>query len=270
MQRIDKQRVCQQFRRAAASYDRQATIQHRVADRLLTLTAQHIPQRPLMVLEIGCCTGLLTKRLLDNSVIKVRSLVLNDLMPDFAQRLPQDLTTSCNEVHFLPGDIEQLPIAGTFDLIISSSTFHWLDELKQTLTKLLTTLTHEGILAFSLYGPGNLPEIKELTGIGLDYFSQNEIASFLEQQSVLKESHQEKEVFLFPKPRDILNHLRQTGVNSIQRNSWSRKDLYRFCQEYSKRFQIDQAVRLTYHPLYFVAGRSQNDSKIPNQLKSNY
>jgi malonyl-ACP O-methyltransferase BioC len=257
MQKIDKQRVCQQFRRAADSYDRQATIQHRVAERLLKLTARHAPQHPLRVLEIGCCTGLLTKRLLNNSTIKVRSLVLNDLMPDFAQRLPQSLTTSCEELHFLPGDIEKISVAGPFDLIISSSTFHWLDNLQQTLTKLLATLAPDGILAFSLYGPGNLPEIKELTGVGLDYLSLNEIASFLKQQSILKESHQEKEVFLFPTPHDVLNHLRQTGVNSIQRSPWTREELHNFCQQYSKRFQIEQAVRLTYHPLYFVARRSQ-------------
>ncbi len=259
MQTIDKQRVCQQFRRAAASYDRQATIQHRVAKRLLKLTVRHIPQHPLRVLEIGCCTGLLTNRLLNNNAIKIRSLVLNDLMPDFAERLPKSLTTSCDELHFLPGDIEKLPVAGPFDLIISSSTFHWLDDLEQTLTKLLATLTPEGVLAFSLYGPSNLPEIKEITGVGLDYLSLTEVASLLEQQSIIKESHQEKEVFLFPKPRDVLNHLRQTGVNSIQRSPWTRKELHTFCQEYNNRFQIDQAVRLTYHPLYLVARRSQVD-----------
>ncbi len=259
MQTIDKQRVCQQFRRAAASYDRQATIQHRVAERLLKLTTRHLPQHPLRILEIGCCTGLLTNQLLNSSNIKVRSLVLNDLMPDFAERLPKSLTTSCDKLHFLPGDIEKLPLAlaGPFDLIISSSTFHWFDNLEQTLTKLLSALAPEGTLAFSLYGPGNLPEIKELTGVGLDYLSLPEIASFLKKQSLLKENHQEKEVFLFPKPRDVLEHLRQTGVNSIQRRPWTREDLRSFCQQYSKRFQIDQAVRLTYHPLYLVARRSQ-------------
>ncbi|MCI5150851.1 MAG: malonyl-[acyl-carrier protein] O-methyltransferase BioC, partial [Candidatus Electrothrix sp. MAN1_4] len=66
MQKINKQLICQQFRRAAASYDRQATIQHRVADRLLTIMDRYIPQRPLRVLEVGCCTGLLTTRLLNH------------------------------------------------------------------------------------------------------------------------------------------------------------------------------------------------------------
>ena len=214
-------------------------------------TAQQ-PQ-PLRVLEIGCCTGLLTGKLL-NSGIKVRSLVLNDLMSDFAERLPRDLAV--DKLSFLPGDIEKLPLPGLFDLIISSSTFHWLDDLEQTLEKLLAALHLGGILAFSLYGPDNLPEIKELTGVGLDYLSLPEITSMLEKRCLLEESHQENKVFLFPKPRDVLNHLRQTGVNSINRKPWTRQELHSFCQEYTKRFQVDQTVRLTYNPLYFVARRS--------------
>ncbi|CAK8720984.1 malonyl-ACP O-methyltransferase BioC [Candidatus Electrothrix laxa] len=265
MQKIDKHLVCRQFRRAAASYDRQATIQHRVADRLLALTAKYTNQQSqtLSVLEIGCCTGLLTSKLL-NSNIKVRSLVLNDLMPDFAERLPQDITV--DKLSFLPGDIEKLPLPGPFDLIISSSTLHWLDDLEQTLAKLLAALHPGGVLAFSLYGPDNLPEIKELTGVGLDYLSLPEITSMLEKRCLLEESHQDKEVFLFPKPRDVLNHLRQTGVNSINRKPWTRQELHSFCQEYTKKFQVDQAVRLTYNPLYFVARRSHDVTKKPSNL----
>ncbi|MCI5167505.1 MAG: malonyl-[acyl-carrier protein] O-methyltransferase BioC [Candidatus Electrothrix sp. GM3_4] len=264
MQKIDKHFVCRQFRRAAASYDRQATIQHRVADRLLALTAKYTNQQPqaLSVLEIGCCTGLLTTKLL-NSSIKIRSLVLNDLMLDFAERLPRDLTVgelnvgepSIKKLSFLPGDIEKLPLPGPFDLIISSSTLHWLDDLEQTLEKLLAALRPGGVLAFSLYGPDNLPEIKELTGVGLDYLSLPEIVSMLEKRCLLEEQHQHKKIFLFPKPRDVLNHLRQTGVNSINRKPWTRQKLHSFCREYKKRFQVDQAVRLTYNPLYFVARR---------------
>ena len=266
MQKIDKHVVCRQFRRAAASYDRQATIQHRVADRLLTLAAQYTNQQPqpLNVLEIGCCTGLLTGKLL-NSSIKVRSLVLNDLMPDFAERLPQDIAV--DKLSFLPGDIEKLPLPGPFDLIISSSTFHWLDDLEQTLDKLLAALTPGGVLAFSLYGPDNLPEIKELTGVGLDYLSLSEITSMLKKRCLLEERHQDKEVFLFPKPRDVLNHLRQTGVNSINRKPWTRQELHSFCQEYTKRFQIDQAVHLTYNPMYFVARRSHDVTKKSSNLQ---
>lgn len=262
MQKIDKQLVCRQFRRAATGYDRQAVIQHRVADRLLAMTVKYTDQQsqPLRILEIGCCTGLLTGKLL-NSGIKVRSLVLNDLMPDFVERLSKDLAvgkrgvdeSGIDELGFLPGDIEQISLPGPFDLIISSSTFHWLDDLEQTLEKLLAALHPGGILAFSLYGPDNLPEIKELTGVGLDYLSFSKITSMLKKRCLLEEYHQEKEIFLFPEPRDVLNHLRKTGVNSIIRKPWTRQELDFFCREYTKRFQVDQAVRLTYNPLYFIA-----------------
>ncbi|MCI5219761.1 MAG: methyltransferase domain-containing protein [Candidatus Electrothrix sp. LOE2] len=226
------------------------------------MTVKYTDQQsqPLRILEIGCCTGLLTGKLL-NSGIKVRSLVLNDLMPDFVERLSKDLAvgkrgvdeSGIDELGFLPGDIEQISLPGPFDLIISSSTFHWLDDLEQTLEKLLAALHPGGILAFSLYGPDNLPEIKELTGVGLDYLSFSKITSMLEKRCLLEEYHQEKEIFLFPEPRDVLNHLRKTGVNSIIRKPWTRQELDFFCREYTKRFQVDQTVRLTYNPLYFIA-----------------
>ena len=79
----------------------------------------------------------------------------------------------------------------------------------------------------------------------------------LENRCILEERHEEKEVFLFPSPRDVLNHLRQTGVNAVDTNPipWTRRKLHFFCREYEKRFYMDRSVRLTYHPLYFVARR---------------
>lgn len=252
MRKIDKQLVCRQFRRAADSYDDQAIIQHRVADRLLALAARHVGNKPVRVLEIGCCTGLLTRRLLDSG-INISTLALNDLMPDFAERLNPSIPSA--EVTFLPGDIETTPLSGTFDLIISSSTFHWLDDLDGLLEKLASSLSPEGTLAFSLYGPDNLREIKKLTDVGLDYLSLPQIAAIVSKYYTLDHSGQQREVFYFSEPTDVLGHLRQTGVNAVSRTPWNRMRLQRFCREYRLRFSVDQSVRLTYHPLYFTAHR---------------
>ncbi|MCI5224516.1 MAG: methyltransferase domain-containing protein [Candidatus Electrothrix sp. AR4] len=155
----------------------------------------------------------------------------------------------------LPGDIEAVPLPGTFDLIISSSTFHWLDDLDRLFDKLSSSLNPGGILAFSLYGPDNLQEIKEVTGIGLNYLSLPKITTMLNKYCTLDHSSQQREIFYFPDPRDILNHLRQTGVNAVNNTPWTRKDLRCFCREYKRLFTIDRSVYLTYHPLYFSAHR---------------
>uniref|UniRef100_UPI0040578CB7 malonyl-ACP O-methyltransferase BioC n=1 Tax=Candidatus Electronema sp. TaxID=2698783 RepID=UPI0040578CB7 len=253
---VDKDLLRQQFRRAAASYEQQAVIQRRTAERLLDLLAQHCVRPPQQVLEIGCCTGLLTRSLIGR-FSGIRELILNDLVPDFASRL--DLPAFSPAVRLLPGDIEKLPLPGGLDLVLSASTFHWLHDLDGLLVKLAACLRPGGLLAFSLYGPENLREIRALTGIGLRYRSLTEIAASLRRHFTLLHSSHETVTLRFASPQDVLRHLRQTGVNALSRSPWSRARLEQFCAEYRRRFSADDSgVALSYHPLYFVARRGED------------
>ena len=152
--------------------------------------------------------------------------------------------------------IEITPIAdlpGTFNLIISSSTFHWLHNLDHLLAQLAVALEPGGTLAFSLYGPDNLREIDELTGIGLKYLSLPEIETIVRRHFKLLHSSSQQEILYFTSPQEVLHHLRQTGVNAINRSPWSRTQLQHFSAEYRQRFSTDSGVSLTYQPLYFIA-----------------
>jgi len=252
---VDKDLLRQQFRRAAASYERQAVIQQRAAERLLDLLAEQSGRPPQRVLEIGCGTGLLTRSLVTR-FSSIRELLLNDLVPDFADRM--DIAGLGPAVLPLPGDIEELPLPGSFDLIVSSSTLHWLHDLDRLLDKLAVSLRPGGLLAFSLYGPENLREIRALTGIGLRCRSLAEIAASLSQRLTLLHSSGEVEMLRFASPQDALRHLRQTGVNALSRSPWSRTRLEQFCAEYRRRFSTDDGgVAFSYHPLYLVARREE-------------
>jgi malonyl-ACP O-methyltransferase BioC len=175
------------------------------------------------------------------------------LVPDFASRL--SATALAATVQFLPGDIETMPLPGSFNLIISSSTLHWLDDLGSLLTKLAAHLAPGGILAFSLYGPDNLREIRELTGLGLPCPALSEIEAMLGSSLTLLHSSEEQAQFHFASPQEVLRHLRQTGVNALSRSQWSRVRLKQFCAEYCRRFSAGGGVTLTYHPMYCVAGK---------------
>jgi malonyl-CoA O-methyltransferase len=251
---VDKNFLCRQFRRAAGSYEHHALVQEQTADHLLDVLAQHGGTMQHRVLEIGCCTGLLTRKLLQR-FNGIRELILNDLVPDFPSRICA--TCLAPATAFLPGDIESLPLPGRFDLIISSSTLHWLHDIDKLLTKLADHLNPGGTLAFSLYGQDNLREIKELTGIGLHYRSQQEIEVMLRRHFILAHSSSQREILHFSSPQDVLRHLRQTGVNALSRAAWNRTRLEQFCAEYRRRFCAGTGVVLTYHPLFFVASRQQ-------------
>lgn len=244
--RVDKEFLCRQFQRAATSYEGQAKVQDCTAARLMTLLLEYGVGSPQRVLEIGCCTGVLSRRLLHH--FPGIDMVLNDLMPDFPSRLQLNLPS----LTFLPGDIEGLPLPGCFDLIISSSTLHWLHDVEQLLARLSKHLHPQGCLAFSLYGPNTLKEIRSLTGLGLDYFSQKELAEMLEKYFILRHQSNEEQVVYFPNPLAVLRHLQQTGVNALSRRPWQRQQFEQFCQNYQQHFSSSKGLSLTYHALYFV------------------
>lgn len=251
-QHVDKDLLRRQFQRAAASYEAQALAQRQAAERLLDLLERHGGGPFRRVLEIGCGCGLLTRSLLARCS-GIEELVLNDLAPDFASRL--ELAAPVPALpRFLPGDIETLPLPGPFDLIISSSALHWLHDLDSLLKKLSAHLSPGGSLAFSLYGPENLREIRELTGLGLRYSSLAAVAAMLRDSGLsLLHSSEEAATLHFASPQDVLRHLRQTGVNALSREPWSRVRLEQFCAEYRRHFSAGGRVSLTYHPMYCLA-----------------
>lgn len=251
--RADKKQVRIHFARAAATYDRQASVQERVADRLLALVDAHIGQPPVSALEIGCCTGILTRRIAVRFP-QLQVLHVNDLVEEFG-RLAGQVPLS-GQVRFLGGDIETRPLPQSYHLILSSSTFHWLYDLAAFFAKLQRHLHPGGLLAFAMYGPENLQEIRALTGSGLEYPSLEKLKNLLEQQNFgIAEATEETKVLHFPDPAAVLQHLRQTGVNALAGPGWNRAQLQEFISQYQARFQTVQGVRLTYHPMYLVARR---------------
>ena len=78
-----KQKLIEQrFAKAASTYEDQAAIQHIVADELLTSLYPLVAAPPSSILEVGCCTGLLTRRLLERFP-DVGSFTAVDLVESF-------------------------------------------------------------------------------------------------------------------------------------------------------------------------------------------
>ena len=251
----DKGKIRQRFARAAATYDRQAVVQQEVAARLLRLLARHTGGPPRRVLEIGCCTGILTAGLI-RQYPGITDLYVNDLVPQFeplvAARIPPGV-----RLEFLGGDIEAMALPDALDLVISSSTLHWLENLPALLDRLHDRMARHATLCFSIYGPGNLRELRELTGIGLDYRSLAELRQMLAQRFSVVSCEEELLTHLCPNPLALLQHLRQTGVNALATVPWSRPRLGDFIRQYEHRFACQGGVGLTYHPVYCLARKDE-------------
>ena len=252
---LNKERIRKRFHRAAETYDDQAVIQFKVADRLLTLLRQHEAIPPRRVLEIGCCTGLLTSRLV-NLYRGLEKLYVNDMVPEFESKVI-DRVSGYVDLNFLSGDIENIPLPGNLDLVISSSTFHWLDDLPVLFDRLAEKMTPESTLAFSMYSNKNLQEFREITGIGLHYYGFEELTGMVAKHFQVLAREEELITFKFNDPLDILHHLRETGVNAVREEQWDRSDINDFIARYRDRFGEGELVRLTYHPFYCIARKTQ-------------
>ena len=211
----DKNLIKLRFEQAAATYEQQATVQHLVADRLLALLAGAAPAlAPASLLEIGCCTGLLTEKI--------------------ATRFPS-LT------HLTVSDL------------VASFTLHWVHDLPGLCRKLHAHLTPHALLAFSLYGVENLREIRTVTGMGLRYQDLAQLQAVVAENFTIVTAAQVRETLWFTNPFAVLQHLRDTGVNSVGQQAWTRKQVNEFITAYTRHFSGEQGVCLTYHPMFIIA-----------------
>ncbi len=249
---VDKKKVYQRFAQAADTYEKQAIIQHKIAAHLLSRLTRSGCGSPQSILEIGSCTGLLTKKLL-TFFPAIKYLYVNDLVADFESLVMEKIQAYQGELSFLPGDIETISLPSSCDLIISSSTFHWLHDVAATIEKLSLSLQAKGCLAFAMYGPENLYQIRELTGITLQYHSLAHIRKITSKYFVIKHCEESTETLRFKDPLQLLNHLRQTGVNSLDHSVWTRQQVHAFLKSYREKYGDDKGVSLSYHPMYFIA-----------------
>lgn len=248
----DKHEVAKRFKRSLATYDENAVVQEKVSARLIDL----LPTCPDLgftrVLEVGCCTGILTEKLC--SCYPLDILYLNDLVPELCERAGARVAEkTLSPPLLLPGDIEEVALPDTLDLIVSSSTLQWLRNFPAVFSRFSGALRDGGYLVFSFFGDGTLVEIKELTGRGLVYPGLDRFEKILEPLFTILTNESCHHELMFPDPRQVLRHLQATGVGSLGNFRWTPTRLRQFEQDYRKRYSRGEEVRLSYTSHCFVA-----------------
>lgn len=243
---INKIAVTTAFNRAATSYDSQAVAQHSIVKRLAEMIDNCNIEPNGRVLEVGCGTGLLTKEIAHN--LKPAQLTLNDISPQMGA-----VATQYTDAEFICADAEEFPFEGEYDLIASSSAMQWFVSPESFIEKMASRMTPGAVMAISTFGVDNLIEITSLSGKGLEYPSVERLREMFERASLrIEEFVEEKITLTFATTRDVLAHLRETGVNNTSTSKLSFKQTKEMLHEYERRYKTKDGVSLSYHPIYII------------------
>ena len=225
------------FTKTLSTYDENARIQKKMAERLVSLLDIISCAN---ILEIGCGTGFLTELLTKKLQFKTYTSL------DIVKDCETYIKNINSQINFINADIEDFISTDkeTYDLIISNASLQWVDNFEEVINNLRQKLTQNGTLLISTFGRENFREIGLITGTTLDYYSPQELEAMFTSCEVYPEIH----IMAFNTPKDVLKHLQLTGVNAIESKSWTKKDLTKFENAYNS--ICPNRPTLTYNPIY--------------------
>ena len=146
---MNKQRIAAAFSAAVASYDAAAEAQGlaaaALAERVAALT---LPPNP-RVLEVGCGTGLLTRRLLPS--VGGRWLI-TDIAPAMVDATRAALPSGAGEFRVMDGERPESIAPASLDLIVSNLAAQWFADLPAALIALERCLAPGGRLLLTTLG----------------------------------------------------------------------------------------------------------------------
>lgn len=197
-----------EFNKNFSTYDDNAIVQKEVATKLTNLIIDKFKRNSyLKVIELGCGTGIFTKYILKN--MEIKELILNDYFDT------REYLSGIKYHDFIKGDMSQ-SLNESYDLVISSSSFQWINDLENLIERISKTTSK---LAFSIYIEGNLKEIQGHFNVSLKYKAGQEITLLLKKYFSEVENYEEEKIIKFKEPLDALRHLKKTGVGISSQSS---------------------------------------------------
>lgn len=244
---INHKLIKKHFEKSMEMYDKNAVVQQILAE-LLICELSNVSGKFSKILELGTGTGLLTKEIKKN--IGFDTYIANDL----TERSKFYLDKILKNYTFICGNAEKIKPGNNFDLIISNAMFQWFSDLKTVIDYYSSIMKSKGILAFTTFSQENFREIKNITGLSLEYKTISEIKTILLNNYEILHINQFDYVMSFNNPLEVLAHMKHTGVNSLGANRWTVAEVKDFCEKYRK---IYPEISLTYSPIIVIAQKNK-------------
>ena len=240
---LDLKSVKKCFEKSMDKYDENALVQKFMAEQLIK-ELQLIKTDFNKILELGCGTGLLTREITNNLIYK------NYFANDLSEKSKKYLDKIIKNYNFICGNDQKITSNTAYDLIISNAMFQWFNNIDEVLIKYKSFLNTDGILAFTTFSPDNFKELRQVSGISLNYKSEIELRDILSKNyKILALKTYEKELE-FNSPLELLYHMKNTGVNSLNSSTWTFAQVKDFCKKYSETYA---KTKITYTPILVIA-----------------
>jgi len=264
MSDIVKDIVRKAFSTHADYYDSLAVVQKRVTDRFTELLSNNTAPSQA-ILDIGAGTGRLLEAL--NKKFPDAELVGVDLafgMTSYAKKRFQE---SAN-VSLACGDAECLPFRdGSFDLVVSTSTYQWLDPLESAFAEAFRVLRPSGRFSFALFGERTLFELRESYKSAVSTAGRafpDRTHKFVSRENVLDmlrvagfqtvSAESEIEVEVHGEVKELIRSLKGIGAGSASGSTpgglSGRRVIEGMIQVYNDRFSVPGGVPATYEVIY--------------------
>jgi len=266
----DIKRVADNFHRHAAEYDRYASVQKLVVSRLLQLVDSHLEGAPENFLDIGCGTGNLL------NALGKRFPASQPFGIDLAFNMALAASANCGpEAVIINANAEELPFAGSgFDLIVSASTFQWINNLDLCLAECYRTLKDGGLFCAAFFGGKTLHELHQSYRNTIEkYFGANDeriarLHKFMKVDDVrpLLENSGFSQVMVFSEIETeyhddvagLLRSIKKIGAATANSHAagnglgW-RGVIAEMQDHYTKKYQVAGRIPATYEVVYLLA-----------------
>lgn len=239
---INPKLIKNQFAKSLETYNQNAVVQHIMAKKLVSELAKIQNTFP-SILELGCGSGLLTKELVKE--FNFQSYYANDLV----EKSKDYIKKITDYTNFYVGNASKINPSVKMDLIVSNAMFQWFKDIEKVTNRCKNILKKDAILAFSTFSPENFREIRELTGLSLEYKTLDEITTILSKNYKILYTEEFTHTMQFSNPLELLAHIKNTGVNALTSNHWTFKEVKEFCDKYKDKYP---EITLTYAPIIVI------------------
>ena len=256
--------VTSRFAAAAATYERCARIQRAVATRVAALAAgaAGTVNGVDSILDAGCGTGLLTRRL--RRRFPRAHITAIDLAAPMLQRA-RLATPGDPRIKWKVADAATFAARQRYPIIASSSALHWMVPIHAAIGNLAKLLAPGGILVAAVMLKGTLRELHTIRlRVAPDKAPRRPLPSRAEVERALRKAHlrtvairEEAKTIRYPSALKLLRLLHEQGLTGgdVSRGvrPLTRGELNEVVSEYERRYRDPRGgVRATYRVLYFT------------------